>query len=251
MARVKKNLENLEILNQILENKHLLFGSFDSVAESGENITKELKNVKWKEILVFGQSQGFTWLLGKDYTYLRDQWWSNLKQNTLRKMDRKQPTGEGGGKEILLTEVEERVLDIIGAESATVHGLGEQESAVGGVLAPMPRVVVEPAYADFVATDQSVDDSNPDEETAQPPATPTPSNLANQQRPPKRSLPTKTPTSTPKKCSRTEKLQKQESRLGKLKELKLHMQISKLSLDLYHKKLEIYEKEEAWESRTR
>ena len=64
----------------------------------------------------------------KDWTYFRDVSWPNLRRYSMDKRDRTNKTGEGGGKKAKLTEVDELVLDIIGRDSAVVHGLQVEET---------------------------------------------------------------------------------------------------------------------------
>lgn len=64
----------------------------------------------------------------KDWTYFRDVSWPNLRRYSIDKRDRINKTGEGGGTKAKLTEVDELVLDIIGRDSAVVHGLLVEET---------------------------------------------------------------------------------------------------------------------------
>ncbi len=149
-----------------------MFGSFDAV-----NITKENKKKKWMEIHEYGKSQGYSWLNSfKDYNGFRDKFWGNLKQQTMRKRDRKRPTGGSGGEEIIYTEVEERILDILGRNSAAVEGLDEEESALGDEgSSPRPRVVVaslQDTYTDCFIQDESDVPSTEQEMTPLNPTTP-------------------------------------------------------------------------------
>ncbi|KAJ3662281.1 hypothetical protein Zmor_006636 [Zophobas morio] len=60
----------------------------------------------------------------KDWTYVRDTTWPNLRKRALEKKDKIKKTGTGGGKESRLTEVDNKVLDILGKDSASVCGIG-------------------------------------------------------------------------------------------------------------------------------
>nr|CAI5829971.1 unnamed protein product [Callosobruchus analis]CAI5854070.1 unnamed protein product [Callosobruchus analis] len=62
----------------------------------------------------------------KDWTYVRDTIWQNLKKTAMLKIDNAKKTGTGGMG--TLTEVDNMVLEIIGKESPVVCGLGVAES---------------------------------------------------------------------------------------------------------------------------
>ena len=68
------------------------------------------------------KARGYVFL--KDYTYLRDTTWANLKRATVAKSDENRKTGSSGKK---LTEIDEAVLDIIGKTSATIVGMDVPE----------------------------------------------------------------------------------------------------------------------------
>ncbi|KAJ3655792.1 hypothetical protein Zmor_014905 [Zophobas morio] len=77
----------------------------------------------WKLIYNHAQSLGLV-PPTKDWTYVRDVWWLNVKKATMEKVDNYKKTGTGGGPEKKLTDVDEEVLDVLDKESPAIHGLG-------------------------------------------------------------------------------------------------------------------------------
>lgn len=110
----------LYILNEIEKHKHILFGSFS------EKLCKKDKSEAWKNIFEIGKSFG---LFGqKEWVYLRDVFWPNIRKSTMGKIDNARKTGTGGGKDYKLNEIDNKVLDIIGKESPAVTSLNILES---------------------------------------------------------------------------------------------------------------------------
>ncbi|KAL1493886.1 hypothetical protein ABEB36_009570 [Hypothenemus hampei] len=109
----------MQFLTKIRENKDILFGAFS------EKLRKQDKIEKWKEMAMVAQS---ICLLpaDKDWTYVRDTIWQNLKKTAMLKIDNAKKTGTGGMG--TLTEVDNMVLSIIGKESPVICGLGVAES---------------------------------------------------------------------------------------------------------------------------
>ncbi|KAI5723864.1 hypothetical protein M8J76_011996 [Diaphorina citri] len=112
--------EKILVLEKIEEAKHILFGKFNPT------LTRQTKQDKWKE--VFGKCQMLGLFLDKEFTYLRDVFFPNLKKTTMAKIDRSRSTGTGGGKDAKLTEIDNKILDIIGRETPGVVGLPVEET---------------------------------------------------------------------------------------------------------------------------
>ncbi|KAJ3654354.1 hypothetical protein Zmor_013547 [Zophobas morio] len=93
------------------------FGAFSP------SLIKETKQEQWKNIYTTALSLQLV-PAGKDWTYVRDTTWPNLRKRALEKKDKIKKTGTGGGKESRLTEVDNKVLDILGKDSASVCGIG-------------------------------------------------------------------------------------------------------------------------------
>lgn len=112
------NEAKLYVLNKILAKKHILFGKFSNT------LTKNDKVSAWKEI--FEQCQCLNCFEGKDYTYIRDVFYHNLKKSAVAKRDA--PTGKEGGRKAKYTEVDEKVFDIMGRETPGLIGMNVQQS---------------------------------------------------------------------------------------------------------------------------
>lgn len=63
------------VLQQILEKKNILFGQFS------DRLNKVQKQDAWKE--VFESCRCLNAFPGKEYTYLRDTFYQNLRKNTM------------------------------------------------------------------------------------------------------------------------------------------------------------------------
>lgn len=63
------------VLQQILEKKNILFGQFS------DRLNKVQKQDVWKE--VFESCRCLNAFPGKEYTYLRDTFYQNLRKNTM------------------------------------------------------------------------------------------------------------------------------------------------------------------------
>ncbi len=79
MPKGAPSSEKIDILNKILEKKEILFGDLDL----DKGITREARAEEWKKIFVYAQAQNYIWTMGKDWSYLRDDWWPNQKKATL------------------------------------------------------------------------------------------------------------------------------------------------------------------------
>lgn len=50
----------------------------------------------------------------KDAKYVREVYWQNLRKRTMNKLDQSRKTGSGGGKCMILDDVDNIIIDIIG-----------------------------------------------------------------------------------------------------------------------------------------
>ena len=108
--------QKLFFLKMILENKAVLFGSFDAT------ITREIKSATWSSILEnCVEVGGFDPTNGNGWKYLRDTVWPNMRQYTVRKKDANSKTGAPGGNQ--MSPVDYAILDIIGKGSPALEGL--------------------------------------------------------------------------------------------------------------------------------
>jgi hypothetical protein len=117
------NSEKLKVLllTKIEEKKDILFGKFSDC------LTKNDRCKAWQEVYEFGKSIGYGFSSDSTYAYVRDTVWPNIRKASVAKRDKLQRTGEGnedGG----LSAVDEKVINIIGNESAAVMGLSITES---------------------------------------------------------------------------------------------------------------------------
>lgn len=124
--REMKNLKNLNFLRKIFELKADLFEAFSATA------TKETKKKAWSAVRDYAVSIGLI-TNDKDYTYVRDTTWTNLRKRTMEKVDKSSKTGASGSPDSKLDAIDDMVLNIIGKESAVLKGLG-----VGDSMAPTP-----------------------------------------------------------------------------------------------------------------
>ncbi|KAL1493553.1 hypothetical protein ABEB36_009257 [Hypothenemus hampei] len=123
-ARKQKDLKNINFLRKIFENKAILFGKFS------DTLTRSEKRNKWEEIRNYAVATGLV-TNDKDYVYVRNITWGNLRKKTLTKTDNSKQTGAGGGKEFIRTEIDVLVLDILGKDSPIIKGLGVADSSDG------------------------------------------------------------------------------------------------------------------------
>jgi hypothetical protein len=126
---MKNEQEKLFLLDLIYENKERLFGKFTA------SLTAKNKEGLWSKLHDQCVAMGFTLVPVNcglpPWRYLRDTIWaSNMKRRTLEKRDKKlKQTGSSGGKEMIYSSVEQRVLDILGENGALVEGLKSSESS--------------------------------------------------------------------------------------------------------------------------
>lgn len=84
-----------------------LFGRFSS------SITSKHKQEVWNTITQKAIDQGLI-LANKDAKYLRDVFWQNIRRKTIKKMDDARKSGDAGGSNMILDDVDNLVIDIIG-----------------------------------------------------------------------------------------------------------------------------------------
>lgn len=109
--RANQRKLKLCILSKIKENKHILLGQINN------NVTKEEKTNAWKEIYLDARSIGAV-NCDKDYTYMRDIWFNNIKRSTIEKVENAQRTGIPPK----FNEVDECIRDIIGQHNHALEG---------------------------------------------------------------------------------------------------------------------------------
>lgn len=74
---------------------------------------KDLGNASWEKITKKSIEMGIL-PSHKDAKYVRDIYWQNLRKRTMKKIDQSRQTGSAGGKEVVLNEIDNMVMDIIG-----------------------------------------------------------------------------------------------------------------------------------------
>uniref|UniRef100_A0A915L8W4 Regulatory protein zeste n=1 Tax=Romanomermis culicivorax TaxID=13658 RepID=A0A915L8W4_ROMCU len=103
--------QKLLILQQIYDRKNILFAKFD------EKVTADDQQKNWQHVKDFIDSLGVT-MVNKQWDYVRDAWWQNIKRVTILKIDKFRKMGAEGGVEAKLTELDNAILDLIGKDSA-------------------------------------------------------------------------------------------------------------------------------------
>lgn len=66
----------------------------------------------------------------KQWFYLRDSIWPNIKNYTIKKRDAKNKTGAAGGVDVKYSKIDLKVLEILGVDSPVVEGLNIQEAGL-------------------------------------------------------------------------------------------------------------------------
>ncbi|KAI6208047.1 hypothetical protein M3Y96_00073300 [Aphelenchoides besseyi] len=102
----------MAFLDAIFERKDLLFGRFSA------KLTTVEKNEHWEQVRSQLVSHGFSKVPTTES--LRGVHWQNLQRRAKEKRDKNKRTGNGGVK---MTDIDNRVLDILGRESPVVIGL--------------------------------------------------------------------------------------------------------------------------------
>ncbi|CAH1115164.1 unnamed protein product [Psylliodes chrysocephalus] len=115
--REEKKMKNQNLLRKILELKNEHFGQFSTT------ITKESRITAWINVRDYAVSIG---LIGRDkeFCYVRDATWPNLRSRTMTKIDKSNKTGAQGGPESKLDDTDKQVIEIIGKKSPVVQGIG-------------------------------------------------------------------------------------------------------------------------------
>jgi hypothetical protein len=108
-------------VSMMKEKKDILFGAFSPT------LTKDMKAACWQQIIQQCGALGIKLIPhGKDWTYVRDIiWCSNVRMPTIRKVDKTKKTGSGF---VLMTDLDNLVLDVIGRDSEAVKGINVCES---------------------------------------------------------------------------------------------------------------------------
>lgn len=75
-TKQNKMLKQISFLQNILENKDVLFGKFTN------SLTRATKQEKWTQVTNFAIALGLI-TNDKDYTFVRDNTWGNMRKKTL------------------------------------------------------------------------------------------------------------------------------------------------------------------------
>ena len=86
--------EKVLFLTSIKERKDVIFGKFSN------EISREQKIAAWKDITRILNTHDVSLAREKPYTYFRDLLWPNLRRYTMEKRDKRERTGEDGGRQI-------------------------------------------------------------------------------------------------------------------------------------------------------
>lgn len=114
-----KENEKLFFLKLIKQHKKVLFEKLSN------DVTAAKKKETWISIIEACRSNGFEIVPeNKDWSYVRDHTWPNIKNYSMQKIDGNKKTGAAGGRSQKLKPIDELVLDIIGKESPIVAGIG-------------------------------------------------------------------------------------------------------------------------------
>lgn len=96
-------------------------------AKLNDKIDHQVKQNAWKEVqqeaIVLGLCDP-----NKDSECVRNTVWGNLKRSAMEKHDYKSTTGAGANRNMVLDEVDYKVLDIIGRNNPTIVGHGLLEA---------------------------------------------------------------------------------------------------------------------------
>ncbi|XP_055846059.1 uncharacterized protein LOC129911998 [Episyrphus balteatus] len=132
----------MHLLDLILKNKSVLFGAFSN------KITKQDKSETWKKIHEEAVASGV--FQNKPWGYIRDAFWPNIKKSAMFKVDNARRTGSEGGKKCILTEIDQKVLEILSKDAPDVIGLPVTESMEVSKQNPTENVetVVEQSVED-------------------------------------------------------------------------------------------------------
>ncbi|CAH1101796.1 unnamed protein product [Psylliodes chrysocephalus] len=114
--REEKKMKNQNFLRKIFELKNELFGQFSIT------INKESRKTACINERDYAVSIG---LIGsdKEFCYVRDATWLNLRCKAMTKIDQSNKTGAQEGSESKLDDTDKLVIEIIGKESPVVQGI--------------------------------------------------------------------------------------------------------------------------------
>ncbi|XP_050310544.1 uncharacterized protein LOC126746362 [Anthonomus grandis grandis] len=119
--RSEKQVKQQNFLRKIKDMKDSLFGQFSTT------LTKETKRSAWMEVRDYAVSIGLI-TCEKDYTYVRDATWPNIRNRTMIKLDNAKKTGSDGGPNSKLDDTDKLVIEIIGKNSPVIEGIGVADS---------------------------------------------------------------------------------------------------------------------------
>lgn len=91
----------------VRNHRSTIFGAFST------SITKKHKNDTWDNITKKAIAMGLV-SADRDAKYVREVYWQNLRKRTMNKLDSSRSTGSGGGKSVILDDIDNMIIDIIG-----------------------------------------------------------------------------------------------------------------------------------------
>lgn len=134
--------QKLIFLNNVLEKKTVLFGSFNNKAEGAKS-----KAQGWQEICEKLHIYGYT----GSYSNLRDVVWNNLRARAISKRDNNRRTG---AKAKTLDSVDTLVLNILGNDSAVLDGIADDSVSFLHVANTVPAAA---SFVDMLNSDENTD----------------------------------------------------------------------------------------------
>uniref|UniRef100_A0A915JIA0 Uncharacterized protein n=1 Tax=Romanomermis culicivorax TaxID=13658 RepID=A0A915JIA0_ROMCU len=108
-------------LFKIEEEKNNIFGKFS------HTLSKNDRAAAWRRVFEYGKSIGCAFATDAMYGYVSDMVWPNIRNTAVAKWDKHRKTGEGND-DYWLSDIDLKVLNIIGPKSAAIVGLPVQES---------------------------------------------------------------------------------------------------------------------------
>lgn len=96
-----------KLLEIIREQRSTIFGAFSST------ITNKQKQECWEKIAKEAIALGLI-PASKNAKYVRDTYWQNIRRKTIKKIDDSRRTGAAGGEEMVLDDIDNMVIDIVG-----------------------------------------------------------------------------------------------------------------------------------------
>lgn len=102
----------IKFLELIRDQPEIIFGAFSA------KCTKKQKNEVWENITKNAIDLGLLPSY-KDSKYVREVYWQNIRRRTVKKLDESRTSGAAGGSEMIFDNVDNLVIDIIGASLYT------------------------------------------------------------------------------------------------------------------------------------